>query len=1326
MLRRQGRLADRRGIGVILLVGGNAIPPHRKRLLAKRLGVAADSFASRELFFVTVAGDARVGEIGELLGARGRFAALDSAVNFVKVPRAGFVSPWSSKATDIVRLCGLGASGKNLRIERGVWFDFHGSPPIDFPQLCDPMTEVLLRPPALDEKCKQVLSSLAPPPPPPRADLIGKGMDALLRADARLSLGLDDGERDYLLRLFRAVKRNPSDAELLMFAQVNSEHCRHKIFRAQWGENGEPLFSKIRRTSQNPAGEGFLPGIRSAYNDNSAILDEDALDIFTPDDEGRYHRRRTKSYLIIKAETHNHPTAVSPFPGAATGSGGEIRDQAATGRGAESQMGFAGFIVSHLGVTGREWEQERAPPSPRAKSAAEIMIDGPLGAAWFNNEFGRPVLGGFFRAWEAQIGGVRYGYHKPVMLAAGCGVILDSNCEKKSILPGALIVQIGGPGMRIGVGGGSASSKAGGKMSAATDFASVQRDDAEMQRRAQEVVSHCANLADNPILSIHDVGSGGLANAVTELIRDGGCGARLDLADAPTADDAMSAAEIWCNESQERFVLAIQPESLDAFAKICERERCPFAVIGVADDSRRIVVADSRAQSQDDKPVDLALDSLFDSAPLPARDGERTPLAPPALDFAAMEIAAAARRVLAHPAVGDKRFLITIGDRSVGGLCARDQMVGPWQTPAADVAVSAAGFDTYRGYAMAAGERPAIALDAPAASARIAAAEALTNIAAADIGEIGKVKLSANWMADCGDADGRGGLRSAVCGLADSFCRDLGVAIPMGKDSLFMADKWRDENGRALEVKSPLTAVILSFAPVGDIRKTLTPQLAADRGDTVIIRIRPAGQTRMGGSILAQAYSQIGAGTPDISADEMRRLWDCVRALRAENLILAYHDISDGGMFAAVCEMAFAANCGATIALDAPCQPATDTDGGEHSPDAFAAAGKERMLRELFCEEIGVLLQIRDRDAARALRIIRAGGLETRAQTVARPRFGGERRIRIVCGGREIANESAAELRRLWGEAGRAISVLRDDPDCAAEEFDHDYDNDPGLFAKLSFDPAEDICAPFVHSARPAVAVLREQGTNGHREMAAAFDRAGFAVADVHLSDLESGARTLAGFCGAAFPGGFTFGDVLGAGRGMAAEILHNGKLREAFAAFFNRADTFALGVCNGCQTLARLGAILPNGDSFSFPRFLPNRSGRFEGRFVLAEIVQSPSLFFADMAGSVLPVVSAHGEGRVAFDGGRFDSGGGKAPAAPPAMRFVDNRGKPTERYPANPNGSPGGVCGFCSPDGRITIVMPHPERVFRAAQHSWRPKEWGEDGPWLRMFRNARKQIG
>jgi len=1228
-------------------------------------------------------------------------AALSSdAANttFLVVPRPGTLSPWSSKATDIARNCGLAAV---TRIERGLVYGVATSDggPLGaedrsalLPLLHDRMIEAVFA----DVADASVLFAHFPPRPLTTIPLLKEGRAALERANRKLGLALAADEIEYLDTRFRALGRDPTDVELMMFAQANSEHCRHKIFNAQYIVDGvkqeRSLFGMIRETHQaHPAGTVV------AYADNSAVMEGATVARFYPREEGRYGARRESTHILMKVETHNHPTAIAPFPGAATGSGGEIRDEGATGIGGKPKAGLVGFTVSHLRIPAltQPWETDYGKPD-RIASALAIMLEGPIGAAAFNNEFGRPNLAGYFRTFEQQVAGEVRGYHKPIMIAGGLGNIRAEHTHKHALPAGALLIQLGGPGLLIGMGGGAASSMATGANTADLDFDSVQRGNAEIERRAQEVIDRCWQLGErNPILSLHDVGAGGLSNALPELVHGGGVGGTFDLRAVPSEEPGMSPREIWCNEAQERYVLAIRPESLPEFGALCARERCPFAVVGHANAEGRLVVADPHFGN---KPVDVPLDVILGKVPKMIRDVTHVARSLPPLDLSGVTVRDAAYRVLQFPAVADKTFLVTIGDRTVGGLCSRDPMVGPWQVPVADVAVTLMDFEGYAGEAMAMGERTPLALiDAPA-SGRRAVGEAITNLAAAGIRALGDVKLSANWMAPAGHPGEDAALYDTVRAVAIDTCAAIGLSIPVGKDSMSMRTTWSDD-GAAKAVTAPVSLIVSAFAPMPDARRTLTPLLRFDQGDTVLIHIDlAAGSRRLGASSLAQVYGQLGNDAPDL--DDPSRLaayFGLVQWLHADGALFAYHDIGDGGLFTSLVEMAFASRCGLAVTL---------------------AAAPTGPLAALFAEELGAVVQVRIDQAPAVSAAATAAGLA--ATVVGTPTSTG--RIVIGCAGVTVLDESRVDLHRAWSATTHALQRMRDNPDAADDEYARILDaGDPGLSPHLTFDPAQDIAAPFIATgARPKVAILREQGVNGQVEMAAAFDRAGFAAYDVHMSDLAAGRRSLSEFKGFVAGGGFSYGDVLGAGEGWAKSILFNPEVRDQFAAFFARGDSFALGVCNGCQMMSNLREMVPG--TAHWPHFVRNASEQFEARLVLVEVQPSPSLFFAGMEGSRIPVATAHGEGLAEFQ----DPAQLAAAQSLVCLRFVDHRGAATETYPYNCNGSPQGITGLTTEDGRFSILMPHPERVHRAVQMSWHPEEWGDASPWMRMFRNARVWLG
>ncbi len=1214
------------------------------------------------------------------------------------VPRLGTISSWSSKATDIAHSCGL---KHVLRIERGIcWHVRCASSGTMSAQdrdallslICDRMTETVLD---SVEAARQLFHHY-PALPLTSVSLTGNATAALEQANGEMGLALSEDEIEYLAGHFQRIGRDPTDVELMMFAQANSEHCRHKIFNAEWVIDGEvqdqSLFDMIRETHRRSP-----DGTVVAYSDNSAIMEGATVTCFHSDVDGAYRSQPRSTHTLMKVETHNHPTAISPFPGAATGSGGEIRDEGATGRGAKPKAGLNGFSVSHLRIPGNDqaWESDSTGKPERIASALSIMLEGPIGAASFNNEFGRPNLFGYFRTYEQVVDGVVRGYHKPIMVAGGIGSISADQSLKKDFGSGTLIVQLGGPGMLIGMGGGAASSMATGANTADLDFDSVQRGNAEIQRRAQEVIDRCWALGnENPILSIHDVGAGGLSNALPELVYAAGCGARINLRDIPSEESGMTPMQVWSNEAQERYMLAIAPRHFDMFKTLCERERCPYALLGTATNDGRLTVSDPLF---DNKPVDVDLSVILGKPPKMVRDVSHTDRPLRGLDLSGVTLEEAARRVLRFPAVADKTFLISIGDRTVGGLCSRDPFVGPWQVPVADVAVTVKGFDTVLGDAFTIGERtPLAVIDGPA-SGRIAIGEAITNIAAARIAKLADIKLSANWMAPAGFEGEDALLYDTVRAVGMELCPALGISIPVGKDSMSMRTAWQD-NGREKEVVSPVSLIVSAFAPVVDVKKTLTPQLVADEDTTLLLIDLSGGKRRLGGSVLAQVFSQIGDETPDVeSPEKLHAFFELVQNLNASGTLLAYHDRSDGGLFVTLVEMMFASHVGVTV-------------------DIGPAANKEIELAALFSEELGAVIQVVNGDCAAVEKAFNSAGLGDDVHRLGSPNRAGK--LIVKAAGRTIHDQLGVEAQRAWSETTFHMQRLRDNPQCAQQEYDRVLDAaDPGLHSVLTFDVNEDVSAPFVSAGKcPEIAILREQGVNGHVEMAAAFDQAGFAAVDVHMTDIIAGRTSLSGFKGIVACGGFSYGDVLGAGEGWAKSILFNARARDEFEAFFGRQDVFALGVCNGCQMMSNLREIIPGTDHW--PHFVRNRSEQFEARFVMVEVARSPSILLSGMERSRFPVATAHGEGYAEF------SSNTKLRKAQPfvSLRFVDNYGAATEDYPFNPNGSPHGITGLTSENGRFTILMPHPERVFRTVQNSWHPGSWGEYSPWMRMFRNAR----
>ena len=1315
---------------IVSLPGSAALSSFRIEKIrqeAARLGIALGEFTARYWHFLELDGELDASASQQLAKTLdyGSPILTPSAddVQLVVTPRPGTISPWSSKATDILKNSGL---IQLRRIERGVAYQLHDSQGAALtgqslasllPLLHDRMIEAIM--PTLDDA--KALFQHVSPRELTTVDILAGGRSALASANRELGLALSDDELDYLVDNFIRIGRNPTDVELMMFAQANSEHCRHKIFNASWVIDGaaqdKSLFGMIRDThAAHPAGTVV------AYSDNSSVIEGAQIDRFYPRADGSYTYSSELTHVLMKVETHNHPTAISPFPGAATGSGGEIRDEGATGIGSKPKAGLCGFSVSNLNIPGfpQPWETDPYGKPERIVTPLAIMLEGPIGAAAFNNEFGRPNLAGYFRTFEESVSGQRRGYHKPIMLAGGVGSIRADHVDKKMLPTGTLLIQLGGPGMLIGLGGGAASSMDTGANAADLDFDSVQRGNPEMERRAQEVIDRCWQLGDNnPILSIHDVGAGGLSNALPELVYGGGRGGRFELRAAPSEESGMSPREIWCNEAQERYVLAIPPDRIGEFRAMCERERCPFAVLGEAIEDNHLQVTDSHFQ---DSPVDVSLDVILGKPPKMTRTVTHQPVPLVALTMEGIELRDAVYRVLSMPGVASKMFLISIGDRTVGGLTARDQCVGPWQVPVADCAITLAGYQTTQGEVFSIGEKAPLALiDAPA-SGRMAIVEAITNLAAARVKGLTEVKLSANWMAPAGHPGEDAALFDTVAAVS-TYCQALGVSIPVGKDSMSMKTVWEDE-GAKKAVTSPISLVISAFANTPDANAHLTPQLRTDQGETDLILIDLGlGKNRLGASCFAQAFKQVGDRCPDAPPPEvLTAFFDTVQALNADGKLLAYHDRSDGGLFAALTEMAFAGHCGLELDIDEMCLDQIRheiEDEGLPEPEAPGKAGySSRVFNVLFNEEAGALLQVRRSDTQAVMRAFIEADLRGEFYVVGH--VTALDRIQVARAGCLILDEARTDLQSAWARTSHELAKLRDNPACAEQEFAvHADAGDPGLHYALSFDPQDDIAAPFITSGRrPRVAVLREQGVNGQVEMAAAFDAAGFAAVDVHMSDILTGRVSLADFAGLAACGGFSYGDVLGAGGGWAKSILFNTRARDQFAAFFERADSFALGVCNGCQMMSQLHALIPGAEAW--PRFERNFSEQFEARFSLVEVQPSPSLFLADMAGSVMPVAVSHGEGRVVF---RDPAHAGQALST---LRYVDHHGAPTEAYPANPNGSVAGLTGFTTADGRFSILMPHPERVFRAAQLSWKPDDMVDAAPWMRIFRNARRAVG
>jgi phosphoribosylformylglycinamidine synthase len=1246
----------------------------------------------------------RTAVLSQLLqyGPRAAFAESDG-LSFFVVPRPGTISPWSSKASDIARNCGLDMIA---RIERGVLYRVDLAAPLEegersvlLAAIHDRMVETVLTSP----EGAEVLFSRQTPKPMQAVDVLVGGRDALVAANSELGLALAEDEIDYLLESFLQLGRNPSDVELMMFAQANSEHCRHKIFNASWTIDGEAqshsLFGMIKNTYQL-GGEDVL----SAYSDNAAVVKGHRAGRFYPEPgtaEYTYHEEDI--HLLMKVETHNHPTAISPFSGAGTGSGGEIRDEGAVGRGSKPKVGLSGFSVSNLRVPGYEqpWEADYGKPG-RIVSALDIMLEGPIGGAAFNNEFGRPNLCGYFRSFEENAFGAngeeRRGYHKPIMIAGGYGNVKAEHVLKTEFPAGYKLIALGGPAMLIGLGGGAASSMSSGASTEDLDFASVQRQNPEMERRCQEVIDRCWAMGENnPIAFIHDVGAGGLSNAFPELVKDGGCGGDFDLRKVPNDEPGMSPLEIWCNESQERYVMAIAPKDLAVFEEICARERAAYAVVGESTSDKRLRLGDTHF---DNNPVDLPMSILFGKPPKMNREFNRQKLSLPSFEPAAIKVDEALERLLALPTIASKSFLITIGDRSITGQVHRDQMVGPWQVPVADCAVTTVSYDSYAGEAMAMGERTPLALINGPASGRMAVAEAITNISATRIEKLSDIKLSANWMCAAGYGGEDEVLFDTVKAVGMEFCPALGITIPVGKDSMSMRTTWRDDEADKA-ITAPMSLIITAFSPVSDVRKTVTPQLRTDLGDTALLLIDlGAGKQRLGGSCLAQVYQQIGDTAPDIDDPKLLSgFFNAVQQLLEDEKIIAYHDRSDGGTAITLLEMAFAGHCGLDIDLG--------SGGAVHGA--------------LFAEEAGAVLQVKASDLSGVMAVFAEHGLSDLVQNIGSATAGNDVQMRFA--GSTVLRGQRLDFHRKWQELSYRMQALRDNSECAQQEFDGLVEADPGLSSKLSFDAQLDVAAPYIKTGvRPRVAILREQGVNGQMEMAAAFDRAGFSAVDVHMSDILSGRVSLADFKGLAACGGFSYGDVLGAGEGWAKTILFNARARDEFAAYFQRGDTFSLGVCNGCQMMSNLHSLIPGAEFW--PRFVRNRSEQFEARVAQLEIPESPSILLAGMAGSHLPVAIAHGEGRAEFaDASQL---GNLQRSGKVALQFIDNHLAVTEQYPANPNGSPAGIAGASSADGRVTIMMPHPERVFRTVQNSWIADNSVEDSGWMRLFRNARVWVG
>jgi phosphoribosylformylglycinamidine synthase len=1339
------------------LPGADALSAFRQQRLLASLaeqGILLSSIQAQYLHFVwsdTALDDAQLQILEGLLTYGAPFARAEPKVGWlaslgkspqkfqaIAIPRFGTVSPWASKATDIAHQCGLPL----LRIERGIqftWFTERELSPAEqqkvLAALHDRMTEAVVDSIEAVAPLYQTLVDR----PLLRIPVTADGEAALERANVELGLALSEDEITYLAENLKRLGRDPSDVELIMFAQANSEHCRHKIFNASWTIDGKPqdisLFGMIRNTHR------LQPkGTIVAYSDNSAVMEGCEAQTWVPQGTDQHYQKEQRlTHTLMKVETHNHPTAIAPFPGASTGAGGEIRDEGATGIGGRPKAGLTGFSVSNLNIpaTNLPWEAPHYGKPDRIAAPLQIMIEGPLGGAAFNNEFGRPILGGYFRVFEQTINGVRHGYHKPIMIAGGIGNIDAIHTAKKEIKAGHLLVQLGGPGMRIGMGGGTASSMATGSNAADLDFNSVQRGNPEIERRAQEVINACRAMGEaNPIISIHDVGAGGLSNAFPELADGAGLGADFQLRSILLEESGMSPAEIWCNESQERYVLAIDAAHLDLLTALCERERCPISVVGQATLERQLRLGDSKQPPHSDSafPIDMPMEVLLGKPPKMHRDVTHVEQQFAELDVSDTKLEECIAWVLQQPTVASKLFLITIGDRTVGGLNARDQLVGPWQVPVADCAVTLMDYVGYRGEAMSMGERTPIAvIDAPAA-ARMAVGEAITNLLAADISGLDTVKLSANWMAACGKPGEDAKLFDSVKAVGMELCPALGISIPVGKDSLSMATEWRDGDSTK-KVISPVSLVISAFAQVRDARKTSTPLLQREEHgqplETELILIDLGrGKNRMAGSILAQVLNQSGKTAPDLDdPNDLKALTSAIMALRAAGQLLAYHDRSDGGLLATIAEMAFASHCGISINVDMIAVDLNqEPDYGDAKNWAQQVSGRrhEQTIRALFNEELGAVIQIRRTDRDAVFAVLRNLGLSACSHVIGKPNTTG--RIEIWRDAKSIYAEPREVLHKAWQSTSWQIARLRDNPSCADSEYGLlDDITDPGLTPKLTFDPTEDVSAPFVNTgARPKMAILREQGVNSHVEMAYAMDWAGFDAYDVHMSDLIAGKARLDHFHGLVACGGFSYGDVLGAGEGWAKTILFNAQLRDQFSTFFNRSDSFALGVCNGCQMMSNLAGIIPGADAW--PKFTRNQSEQYEARLVMAEVIKSPSILLQGMEGSQIPIAIAHGEGFANFsqqgDLATLQSKGLSA------LRFVDHRGNPTETYPMNPNGSPGGLTGVTTADGRFTVMMPHPERVFRTAQMSWSPSDWQQtpDGasPWMRLFRNARRWVG
>ncbi len=1287
---------------MIAFSGDNAYSNFRLDKLIQQLPTAINNVQAKTFYMVDFTEAATQEELMKLQAILGNdiqcFQQKTSYFYCYIIPRIGTISPWSSKATDILQCCGL----KNIaRIEHGIVLTFFAEQTQvmeAFDRICQLFSDPMLHSVVTEFDALEQLFQHHSAESFCRVDLLSEGKLALEKSNKQLGLALSDDEITYLHQLYNELGRNPTDVELMMFAQMNSEHCRHKIFNATWTIDGEEkphtLFNMIKNTYKcHPA------GVLSAYHDNAAVMVGSGAERFAANAQHGYEFTKQDAPILMKVETHNHPTAISPYSGAATGAGGEIRDEGAVGRGGRPKAGLVGFSVSHLQIPDyvQPWETHIGKPQ-HIHSALQIMLQGPIGAARFNNEFGRPNVCGYFRSYQQSlfINGkhTHRGYHKPIMLAGGYGNVCRQHIEKNKITEGMLLIVLGGPAMEIGLGGGAASSQASGAGDSHLDFASVQRENAEMERRCQEVIEHCiALMENNPIVSIHDVGAGGLSNAIPELVNDSHCGGIVAIRAVHSAEPGMSPLALWCNEAQERYVLAIHPKDLPCFSAIAERERCPFSVLGKATKARNIVTHDEKFNN---KPVDLPLTKLLGNMPQMQRRTVNQIFSGDGFMPQQVNLQEAVKRVLQHPTVASKSFLITIGDRSVGGQVARDQMVGRWQVPVADVAVTTSGFRSYYGEAMAVGERAPVALLNPAASARLAVAEAITNIAAADIASLNDIKLSANWMAAANIAGEDAALYQAVEAVGMTFCPELGLTIPVGKDSLSMHCSWHTEADQ-IGVTSPVSLVVSAFARVQDVRKTLTPELNTTIDSLLLLIDLSHGKNRLAGSILCQVYDAIGSEPADAdSTDLLKNFFACIQHIRQQGLLLAYHDRSDGGLLVTLAEMAFASRVGFDVQLNGL--------GADY-------------ISALFSEELGAVLQIPASEHEKVKQIITQHGLQTCTQLLGKLRD--DEQFHFYHEDELILQADRPTWQACWSETSYRMQALRDNPVCAKQEFDNITKPSKGLFSHLSFDVTSTPVAAYVNKGvKPTVAILREQGVNGHMEMAAAFYEAGFAAVDVHMSDIIAGREDLTTCQGLAVCGGFSYGDVLGAGQGWAKSILYNRRARDVFTDYFQRKDTFSLGVCNGCQMLASLKEIIPG--ATHFPEFVQNQSEQYEARLVMVQIEPSPSLFFHEMNGSQMPIVVAHGEGRVQWQEAEHEAISMQQHLI--AMRYIDDQAQVTERFPDNPNGSEKGVTALTSNDGRVTIMMPHPERVYRALQLSWHPSDWDERSPWLRMFENAR----